>query len=31
MELVGALPSIKNLTIADNFIGGPFPMKGMKQ
>jgi len=30
MELVGAIPSIKNLTIAANFIAGPFPMKGTK-
>ncbi|XP_068499744.1 receptor-like protein 56 [Phaseolus vulgaris] len=27
MELVGALPSIKNLTMTNNQIGGPFPMK----
>ncbi|KAK7335220.1 hypothetical protein VNO80_26997 [Phaseolus coccineus] len=27
MELVGALSSIKNLTMTHNFIGGPFPTK----
>ncbi|RDX60778.1 Leucine-rich repeat receptor-like serine/threonine-protein kinase, partial [Mucuna pruriens] len=27
MELVGALPSIKNLTLAGNLMGGPFPRK----
>ncbi|XP_014523167.1 probable LRR receptor-like serine/threonine-protein kinase At4g36180 isoform X2 [Vigna radiata var. radiata] len=27
MEVVGALPSIKNLAMAGNFIGGPFPTK----
>ncbi|XP_052726262.1 receptor-like protein 56 isoform X2 [Vigna angularis] len=27
MELVSALPSIKNLAMVANFLGGPFPMK----